>query len=126
MLNRGLLYLNIDISSLFREKYDNYSVSSIDGDIQTVKFDLDYSNYQDILLLQGIKTKIIIHVSSDKLTSCNNEIVIKEFNIKKKLKVGDNIIEFTPDKAGDFSITCWMNIIHNSLKVTSDKTYFII
>ena len=124
MLNRGLLYLNIDISSLFRENYDNYSVSNIDGDIQTVKFNLDYSNYQDILLLEGIKTKIIIHVSSDKLTSCNNEIVIKEFNIKKKLKVGDNIIEFTPDEAGDFSITCWMNMIHNNLKVTSNKTYF--
>ena len=32
------------------------------------------------------------------LTGCNNEIIINEFGIKQELKVGENIIEFTPTK----------------------------
>ncbi len=50
--------------------------------------------------------------------------MINEFNIKKKLEAGENIIEFTPDKVGTYKISCWMNMINNNIKVIDDEKYF--
>lgn len=50
--------------------------------------------------------------------------MINEFNIKKKLNVGENIIEFTPDKVGTYYMNCWMNIVTNNIKVIDNEKYF--
>ena len=67
---------------------------------------------------------MIIHVDKKYLTGCNGELEIKEFNINKKLEVGDNVIEFTPTKEGTYTYTCWMNMIKNNIKVIDDIKYF--
>ena len=123
MLNRGLLTLNIDLTKVFKN-YDNFTKSTLVEDYQVVEFNLDYNNYEDIILQKGIKTKLIIHVDEKHLNGCNSEINFKDFNINKKLEVGDNIIEFTPDKTGTFNYTCWMEMINNNIKVIDDKSYF--
>lgn len=121
MLNRGLLTLNIDIS---KPLYNNYSKTTIEENIQTVTINLNYDQYQNIIVQKDIPVRLIIHVEKDKLTGCNNEIVIREFNIQKKLQEGDNIIEFTPTKTETFSYTCWMNMIKNTIKVIDNENYF--
>lgn len=123
MLNRSLLTLNIDIFKCFNN-YDSFTASTIENGIQTIEFDLSYDNYQDIILQKDIPVKMIIHVDKKNLTGCNNEIIIKEFNIKQELKVGDNIIEFTPTKEMTFYYTCWMNMIKNTIKVIDNEDYF--
>lgn len=50
--------------------------------------------------------------------------MIGEFNIKKELTVGENIIEFVPENTGTYSMNCWMNMIKNTIKVIDDKSYF--
>ena len=67
---------------------------------------------------------LIIHVDEEKLTGCNNEIYLAKYKIKKKLKVGDNIIEFTPTKEETLTYTCYMNMIKNNIKVINNKKYF--
>lgn len=123
MLNRALLTLNIDFDKTFKD-YGNFTKSEIMDNYQTVEFDLNYSNYKDIILQKGIPTKIIIHVDKSHLTGCNNEIVMNDFDISKKLEVGDNIIEFTPTEEGTYTYTCWMNMIKNNIKVIDDPSYF--
>lgn len=122
MFNRGLLSLNIDIFK--NNNYGNYVKTTIKGDYQEIDFDLEYDNYKDIIVQKGIPVKIIINASKDKLTGCNNEIIINEYGIKKKLEVGENIIEFTPKDTKTISYTCWMNMIKNNIKVIDDIDYF--
>ena len=123
MLNRGLLSLNIDILKIFNN-YDKFTASTIKDDYQLIEFDLSYDDYEDIILQKDIPVKMIIHVDKKYLTGCNNELVINEFGIKKELKVGENIIEFTPTKEETITYTCWMNMIKNTIKVIDDEEYF--
>lgn len=110
MFSRGLAYLNININ------FNEYDITSkIKGNYQVVKFDLDYDNYSNFIVTKGKKVKLIINVDKNKLTGCNNEIII--FGQKKKLKVGKNVITFTPKKVGEYTYTCWMGMIKNKIKV---------
>ena len=113
MFNRGLSMLDINLFHVD----SNYLTATIVDNYQVVEFDLDYDHYQDIKVKKDIPVKMIIHVDKNKLTGCNNEILISEFNIKKKLEVGENIIYFTPNKKENITYTCWMNMIKNTIKV---------
>lgn len=122
MLNQALLYINID---LFKNNDDStYQKAILKETYQEVKINVSYGNYQDIIIQKDIPVKLIIHVDEDKLTGCNNEIYLAKYKIKKKLKVGDNIIEFTPTKEETLTYTCCMNMIKNNIKVIDNKKYF--
>lgn len=117
MLNRGLLALNVDITKVFTST-STYQVAKTEDGIQVIEFDLSYNSYQDIKVKKDIPVKIIINVSEKYLTGCNNEIILPDFNIAKKLEVGKNIIEFTPSQTGLFTYTCWMQMLKNNIEVT--------
>ena len=51
------------------------------------------------------------------LNGCNNAIQIPEYDIGLKLKVGENLIEFTPQKSGIYSFSCWMGMIRSQIIV---------
>ena len=123
MLFRGLSTLGINYTGLFND-YENYTASTIYKDYQEVKINLSYGSYDDVIVQKGVKVRLIINVLEKYLTGCNNVVTINEFNIKKELVVGENIIEFTPDKVGTYSMNCWMNMITNNIKVIDNEKYF--
>lgn len=123
MLNRGLLTLHIDVLKMFSKDSD-FQKAVFVGDYQEIEFTLSYDDYADIVLQKDVPARIIIHVEEKNLTGCNNEIRMKEFGIEKKLTVGDNIIEFTPQKTGTYTYACWMNMIRNHIKVIDNESYF--
>ena len=123
MLFRGLNTTGINFNSI-SHNYENYTASTIYPDYQEVKINLSYGSYDDIIVQKGKKVKLIINVQEKYLTGCNNVVMINEFNIKQELKVGENIIEFTPDEVGTYSMSCWMNMITNNIKVIDDEKYF--
>ncbi len=123
MLNRGISTLGININS-FNKNYNDYVKSTIIDDIQEVQINITYGKYGDILVQKGKKVKLIINVDKKYLTGCNDTVIIKEFNIKQELKEGENIIEFTPNKIGTYSMNCWMNMIQNNIKVVDNEKIF--
>lgn len=123
MLSRGISSLGINYNNLFNS-YSDYNASIIYDDYQEVKFDLSYNDYDDIIVQKGKKVRLIINVDKKYLTGCNNVVVINEFNIKKELVEGENVIEFIPKKTGEYSMNCWMNMITNTIKVIDDEKYF--
>lgn len=123
MFERGLSTMGINLISSSND-YSNYQATTIYKDYQEVHLNLSYNNYGDIIVQRGLKVKLVIDVDKKYLTGCNDTIQINEYNIKKRLVDGENIIEFTPDKVGDYSINCWMNMIKNTIKVIDDKSYF--
>ena len=123
MLNRGLSTLGINFNKVFTD-YDNYTKSVIKDDYQEVRFNLEYNDYEDVIVQKGIPVKMIIHVDKKYLTGCNGELELRDFDKYIKLEEGDNIIEFTPNEEGTYTYTCWMNMIKNNIKVIDDIDYF--
>ena len=41
-----------------------------------------------------------------------------QYNIKKMLEYGENIVEFVPDKLGDIKFSCWMEMVWGKFVVT--------
>ncbi|MDD2378049.1 MAG: sulfite exporter TauE/SafE family protein [Bacilli bacterium] len=124
MLNRGFLSMGIDISNIFKPNYDNYLKSEIIDDYQVIEFDLSYGGYQDIIVQKDIPIKMIINASNNSLTGCNNGIKINAFDIERDILLGENIIEFTADKTGIYTYTCWMGMLKNNIVVVDDISLF--
>ncbi|MNB70879.1 Cytochrome C biogenesis protein transmembrane region [compost metagenome] len=89
-----------------------------DQEIQTAVTIVGKDSYSPITVKKGIPVRWIIRVSRDQLNDCNNEIIVPAFHIRKKLVVGDNVVEFTPNETGDFPFTCWMEMIESRITVT--------
>lgn len=72
----------------------------------------------NVLYVQkGIPVKWV--VEGQQINSCNNAIVAQSIKVEKKLKSGENIIEFTPgDK--DINFSCWMGMIRGKIKVVDN------
>lgn len=93
------------------------SKSSIKGDYQVVETNLESGKYQPIQVKNNIPLKWTIIATKESLNGCNNEIIIPELSIGKKLQVGENIIEFTPKETGTINYTCWMGMISSKITV---------
>jgi plastocyanin domain-containing protein len=59
------------------------------------------------------------NIDVQQLTSCNKELIFREFNIDQKFsREGEKLtIEFTPTKTGRFQFTCWMGMITGTMVV---------
>lgn len=119
MLQNGMSLSGIGIP-LITGRGNVNNIATIEGDIQTVTTKLSPGSYEPITVQKGIPVRWIIKAESDDINGCNNEIFIPEYQIEKKLRPGDNIIEFTPVESGVYPYTCWMGMIRSSITVVDD------
>ncbi len=106
------------ISSIFGGSQSVDNVSTIDGDgIQRVTSNITSNSYESISVESGTITQWTIHVDQGELTGCNNRIVIQSLGIEIPLQVGDNIVEFVPERKGTITFTCWMGMIRSSITI---------
>jgi sulfite exporter TauE/SafE len=73
--------------------------------------------YAPITIKNNVPVKFNLHAEERNINGCNNAIIIPEYDIKKEIKPGDNIIEFTPTKTGIIPYSCWMNMIRSSITI---------
>lgn len=87
------------------------------GEAQAVKLSVENGNY--VLTPSTFKKDVPIRIEADisKMPGCSKSVVISAFNIRKGVSEGDNIIEFTPTKAGTFNIACSMNMYKGTFTV---------
>lgn len=57
-------------------------------------------------------------ITSTSQFTCASSLVMKDFNIRKSLKLGENIIEFTPTKTGTIPFSCSMGMYRGTFNVT--------
>ena len=88
-----------------------------DANIQIVESELDWRGYPDITVKAGIPVRWNIHAEAEKITGCNNEMVIPALNMRVPLHAGDNIVEFTVDEPGVIPYTCWMGMLRGTITV---------
>jgi len=104
-------------SSLAAEATNKGELASIAAGIQEIETELPQNGYPIITVQKGIPVKWNLKADADSINSCNGTLVIPEFNIKKDLQVGDNIIEFTPTQSGIIPYSCWMGMINSQINV---------
>ena len=83
--------------------------------IQVVESELDWRGYPDITVQAGVPVHWNIHADAEKITGCNNEMVIPALNLRVPLSEGDNIVEFTVDEPGVIPYTCWMGMLRGTI-----------
>ncbi len=89
---------------------------------QEIRMDVIGSGYDPntFVLKKGVPVKWIIN--GKQLTGCNKGIQVPSLNLKFDIKPGEQIIEFTPEKSGLISWSCWMGMIRGSFIVKDDIT----
>jgi sulfite exporter TauE/SafE/copper chaperone CopZ/plastocyanin domain-containing protein len=95
-------------------------VPVIQNGVQVVNSTLQPGRYPAITVQQNIPVRWIINAPVGSINGCNNRMIIREYDIQHTFKQGDNVIEFTPVKAGRFRYSCWMAMIHSSITVLAE------
>lgn len=106
-------------SNSTKSSSDNGSKAIIKDGVQTLNMTASNRGYTpNVLYVQkGVPVKWVI--DGQQINSCNNAIVAQSIKVEKKLKSGENIIEFTPgDK--DINFSCWMGMIRGKIKVVDN------
>jgi sulfite exporter TauE/SafE/plastocyanin domain-containing protein/copper chaperone CopZ len=94
--------------------------SVVSGGVQRVVTEIGPSRYLPFAVQAGIPVEWTIRVKAGDLNGCNNAIVVPAYDLKVRLKTGDNLVRFTPDKAGTVPYSCWMGMIRSRIVVVSD------
>lgn len=117
MIQNNLALTGITLPSV--NSSEDVLTAEVRGDMQYITSDLKPGSYDAIKVKKGIPLQWNIRADKSSLNGCNNEIIISEFNITKKLEEGDNIIEFTPEEEGTFGFSCWMGMIRSNIYVVN-------
>lgn len=125
MINRGLSLTGsgYDVKSILANVNTNglNSQAMIDSDgYQVIEMDVISSGYSPdtFTLKRGVPVKWVI--DGKELTGCNGAIQVPSLDIAFDVKEGKQTIEFTPEKTGVISWSCWMGMIPGTFIVTED------
>ena len=91
--------------------------SVMEGNTQVVKSTLSARKYPNITVQTGAPVKWIIDAPAGSINGCNNKILISEYGLEHTFSYGENVIEFTASKAGTYRYSCWMGMIHGTIRV---------
>jgi len=85
---------------------------------QTVRMQVTYQGYvpNTLQVKKDVPVRWVIDVKE--MTRCTDTIILPDYNIRKPLQMGENIVEFTPDKAGVIRFSCWMRMVWGKFVVS--------
>jgi len=95
-------------------------VPVIENGVQIVNSMLWPNRYPAITVQQGIPVRWTITAPPGSITGCNYAAIFYEYGIEHVFQPGENIIEFTPEKAGRFRYSCWMGMIRSTITVIAE------
>ena len=76
-------------------------------------------SYPDITVKAGEPVKWTVDAPDGSVNGCNYMIIQQDLGIQYAFDEGENVIEFTPEKAGTYTYTCWMGMITGKIYVES-------
>lgn len=112
----GILLIVLVNWYFFFSKRQKVKASSGTG-VQEIKVIVKGGYDPDVILVKkGVPVRIDFY--RDETESCSEEIVFGDFNIRKSLSAYKTTpIEFTPEKAGEYTFTCGMGMMRGKLIV---------
>jgi len=112
----GILLIALILWYFFGER-ERTIVEEGTGGVQQVKIRVKGGYSPDLIVVkQGRPVRLDFY--RDETASCSEEVVFGDFGIARPLPAYETTaIEFTPDKAGEFTFTCGMNMLRGKLIV---------
>ncbi len=88
-----------------------------EGGVQEINVTVKGGYSPDVIVVrQGAPVRLDFY--RDETASCSEQVIFGDFGIARDLPAFQTTsIEFTPDKAGEFSFTCGMNMLRGRLIV---------
>lgn len=123
MANRGLANFGYGLPSLASKNNISESENITNtNDFQEVKMDLTYNGYSPSVLYIKKEAPVRWIINVKQMSGCTNAIMIESLGIKKDLKLGENIIEFTPpDNVSEIKFSCWMKMVWGKFIITDNN-----
>lgn len=90
------------------------------GGVQIVNMTENSGGYapNKFTIKKGVPVKWVIDAKAP--YSCASSLVVPSLSIRKTLKTGENVIEFTPNEAGRIPFSCSMGMYTGSFNVVND------
>lgn len=97
---------------------EKVSAAVTDAGVQEVKITVKGGYSPDVIVVRrGVPVKLDFF--RDETASCSDQVIFGDFGIARDLPpYKTTAIEFTPDKTGEFTFTCGMNMLRGKLIVT--------
>jgi sulfite exporter TauE/SafE/plastocyanin domain-containing protein/copper chaperone CopZ len=101
--------------------YENSVTASIEDGFQIVNMTQYSEGYSpnEFVIVKGIPVRWIIDAKDS--GSCSNSIISPKLGIKKYLKYGENVIEFTPENTGEVKFSCLMGMYTGKFIIIDDN-----
>jgi len=101
---------------------EKVAVDISDNGVQEIKITVKGGYSPDVIAVkQGVPVKLDFY--RDESASCTEQVVFGDFGIARDLPAfRTTSIEFTPDKAGEFTFACGMNMVRGKLVVEAQTT----
>ncbi len=89
----------------------------MESGVQEIKVTVKGGYSPDVIVVkEGVPVRLNFY--RDETASCSEQVVFGDFHIARDLPAFKTTpIEFTPDKAGEFTFTCGMNMMRGKLTV---------
>lgn len=115
--------LNSQSTSKTNNALGNRITGNTPGNGEYQEATLSMKNWEYILTPSTLKKGIPVRMTVDLKTvvGCAADVTIKEFGVRKYVKQGDNVIEFTPTKTGIIPIACSMNMFFGKFEVVDES-----
>ena len=120
MFTRGMSLFGVALPVFTPGSGGSIAVAKVVGDYQEVRTTVDSGEYHPFIVQKGIPVRWTVSAKAEDLNGCNNPLTVPQYGIRKQLLPGDNLIEFTPDRDGTISYTCWMGMISSSIRIVPD------
>jgi len=120
MFTRGMSLFGVALPVLTPGQAGSIAVAKVIGDYQEVRTTVESGEYHPFIVQKGIPVRWTVSAKAEDLNGCNNPLTVPQYGIRKQLFPGDNLIEFTPDRDGTISYTCWMGMISSSIRIVPD------
>lgn len=112
----GASLIGLTLWYFFGER-ERVSAATSESGVQEIKVTVKGGYSPDVIVVkQGVPVRLNFY--RDEISSCSEQVVFGDFGIAKDLPAFKTTpIEFTPDKTGEFTFACGMNMLRGKLIV---------
>jgi plastocyanin domain-containing protein len=112
----GIVLIALTLWYFFGER-EKVSVAENIAGVQEIDVNVKGGYSPDVIVVKK-DTPVRLNFYRDETSSCSEQIFFGDFGISKDLPAFKTTpIEFTPDKTGQFTFTCGMNMLRGKLIV---------
>jgi len=113
----GMLLVGFVVWFFFLSERERGRAESDAAGVQRIKVVVKGGYTPDVIVLKkGVPAELAFY--RDEVSSCSEEVVLPDFGLSRRLPAFETTtVRLTPEREGEFTITCGMSMLHGKLVV---------